>query len=160
MKRLGVGWAMQDAMFLEGDKILVSKGADALKRMPPINTAMRVGVNIGAGTDAHRVANYNPFIALRWMLDGKSASGTTLRGSEETPNRLQSLRMYTSGSAWLAHDDAMRGSLEVGKWADLAVLTKDYFSIPVHEIDQIHSVLTMVGGKVVHAEGSYSNLKK
>jgi predicted amidohydrolase YtcJ len=68
--------------------------------------------------------------------------------------------MYTSGSAWLAHDDAMRGSLEVGKWADLAVLTKDYFSIPVHEIDQIHSVLTMVGGKVVHAEGSYSNLKK
>ena len=160
MKKLGIGWAMQDAMFLDGDKTLASKGAEALKRMPPIKTAMRVGVTIGAGTDAHRVANYNPFIALRWMLDGKSASGTPLRGPEETPDRLQSLRMYTLGSAWLAHDDARRGSLELGKWADLAVLTKDYFSIPVQEIDQIHSVLTMVGGKVVHAEGNYTPFKK
>ena len=77
------------------------------------------------GTGAHRVANYNPFIALRWMLDGKSAGGLALRGAEETPTRLEALRMYTSGSAWFAHDEAKRGTLEVGKLADLAVLNRD-----------------------------------
>lgn len=155
MKALGIGWAMQDAMYYDGERELKEKGADALKRMPPMRTAMKVGVVIGAGTDAHRVANYNPFIALRWMLDGKSAGGIALRGPEETPMRLEALRMYTSGSAWFAHDEARRGSLVVGKLADLAVLSGDYMTIPVEQIGGLHSVLTLVGGRMVYAEGPY-----
>ena len=150
MKELGVGWAMQDAMYLEGDRAVVEHGEKALERMPPLRTALRVGVNIGAGTDAHRVADYNPFIALRWMLDGKSASGRPLRGTDETPSRLEALRLYTQGSAWLAHDDHRRGTLEVGKWADLVVLSHDYFSVPLEQMAQTESVLTLVGGRVVY----------
>jgi len=105
MKALGVGWAIQDAMYLDGDKALHRHGDKQLERMPPINTALKLGIPIGAGTDAHRVADYNPFIALRWMLDGKSASGRKLRGDDEIPSRMQALKMYTSGSAWLAHDE-------------------------------------------------------
>jgi predicted amidohydrolase YtcJ len=156
MKALGVGWAMQDAMYLEGDRALQEKGAAALSRMPPLRTALKTGVAIGAGTDAHRVANYNPFVALRWMVDGKSAAGTPLRAAEETPDRLQALRMYTSGSAWFAHDDAARGTLGVGKLADLAVLSRDYLTVPVQDIGAIHSLLTMVGGRIVHADGEYA----
>ncbi len=156
MKALGVGWAMQDAMYLEGDRALKEKGAAALSRMPPLRTALKTGVVIGAGTDAHRVANYNPFVALRWMVDGKSAAGTPLRAAEETPDRLEALRMYTSGSAWFAHDDAARGTLGVGKLADLAVLSQDYLTVPVQDIGAIHSLLTMVGGRIVHAEGEYA----
>jgi len=150
MKGLGVGWAMQDAMYMEGDRRLAAHGEKVMERMPPLNTAIRVGVRIGAGTDAHRVADYNPFIALRWMLDGKSASGRTLRASHEIPNRLQAIQMYTSGSAWLAKEDHLRGTLEVGKWADLAVLSKDYFRVPLAEMADIESVMTVVGGKVVY----------
>ena len=120
---------------------------------------MHVLMQFCAGTDAHRVANYNPFIALRWMLDGKSAGGMALRGPEETPSRLDALRMYTSGSAWFAHDEAKRGTLEIGKLADLAVLTKDYLTVPVDEIGGIASLLTMVGGRVVYAGGPYKNLE-
>ncbi len=156
MKALGVGWAMQDAMYLEGNRALQEKGAAALSRMPPLRTALKTGVAIGAGTDAHRVANYNPFVALRWMVDGKSAAGTPLRAAEETPDRLAALRMYTSGSAWFAHDDAARGTLGVGKLADLAVLSQDYLTAPVQEIGAIYSLLTMVGGRIVHAEGDYA----
>jgi predicted amidohydrolase YtcJ len=156
MKALGVGWAMQDAMYLEGDRALKEKGAAALSRMPPLRTALRTGIAIGAGTDAHRVANYNPFVALRWMVDGKSAAGTPLRTAEETPGRLEALRMYTSGSAWFAHDDAARGTLGVGKLADLAVLSQDYLTAPVQDIGAIHSLLTMVGGRIVHADGEYA----
>jgi predicted amidohydrolase YtcJ len=159
MKALGVGWAMQDAMYYDGENALRHRGEAALKRMPPMRTALQTGVTIGAGTDAHRVANYNPFIALRWMLDGKSAGGLALRGPEETPNRLEALRMYTSGSAWFAHDDTRRGTLAVGKLADLAVLSKDYLSVPVQEIGGIQSLLTMVGGRVVYAEGPFARLE-
>jgi predicted amidohydrolase YtcJ len=158
MKKLGVGWALQDAMYYDGERELKIRGEAALKGMPPMRTALKAGVMVGAGTDAHRVANYSPFIALRWMLDGKSAGGVALRGPEETPNRQEALRMYTSGSAWLAHDEARRGTLAVGKLADLAVLSQDYLSVPVDEIGNIHSLLTLVGGRVVYAEGPYAAL--
>jgi predicted amidohydrolase YtcJ len=159
MQALGVGWAMQDAMYYDGERTLKSDGEAAVKRMPPMMTALKTGVAIGAGTDAHRVANYNPFIALRWMLDGKSAGGVSLRGPEETPNRLQALRMYTSGSAWFAHAESMRGSLEIGKLADLAVLSDDYFTMPIEKIGLLQSLLTLVGGKVVYADGPYKSLE-
>jgi predicted amidohydrolase YtcJ len=160
MKALGVGWAMQDAMYYEGERALKEKGEAALKRTPPMRTALKTGVVVGAGTDAHRVANYNPFIALRWMLDGKSAGGVALRGHEETPSRIEALHMYTSGSAWFARDEGKRGTLEPGKFADLAVLSKDYLGVPVEEIGGIQSLLTMVGGRVVYAEGPFAKFEE
>lgn len=159
MKALGVGWTMQDAMYYDGERLLKERGADALSRMPPLITAVRTGVAIGAGTDAHRVANYNPFVALRWMLDGKSAGGVPLRSPDETPDRLQALRMYTSGSAWFTHDDGTRGSLTTGRLADLAVLSADYLTVAVEDIGAIHSLLTMIGGRVVYAGRDFANLR-
>jgi ubiquinone biosynthesis protein len=70
-------------------------------------------------------------------------------------SRIEALRMYTAGSAWFAHDDQRRGALGIGKLADLAVLDKDYLSVPLEEIGGLHSLLTMVGGRVVYAEGAY-----
>jgi predicted amidohydrolase YtcJ len=158
MKALGVGWTMQDAMYFGGDGFLQERGRDDGLRTPPLNTARRIGVVTGAGTDAHRVASYNPFTALQWLLDGRTVSGTVLRGASETPSRADALRLYTMGSAWFSFDDAMRGSLEVGKLADLAVLSKDYMTIPVTEIGGLESLLTMVGGRVVYAAGPYAQL--
>jgi len=112
---------------------------------------------VGAGTDAHRVAPYNPFTALQWALDGKTVSGKTLRGPEETPSRANALVSYTRGSAWFSHNDDKRGSLETGKFADLAVLTKDYMTIPVDQIGRLESLLTMVGGRIVYAADPFAN---
>jgi len=148
MKALGVGWALQDAGYFEGEQQLKEKGAEAMKRIPRMNSAMYIGVHVGAGTDAHRVMSYNPWIALRWMLDGKTVGGAAWRGPEETPTRVNALRMYTQGSAWFAFAEKERGSLEVGKLADLAVLSKDYFKVPVEEIGEIEAVMTVVGGRV------------
>ena len=160
MKALGVGWALQDAMYFDGERFRKEKGAEAARRAPPIKTALRLGVNVGAGTDAHRVASYNPFVALRWMLDGKTVAGDALRGPEETPTREEALRMYTLGSAWFAHDDDKRGSLVVGKLADLAVLSKDYMKAPLEDIGRIESLLTMVGGRIVYAAGPYAGFEE
>jgi predicted amidohydrolase YtcJ len=150
MKSLGVGWTVQDAMYFDGEGFQQREGKDAAARVPPVVTAKSIGVAMGAGTDAHRVMSYNPFTALQWFLDGKTVSGTAIRGAEETPSRAEALRLYTLGSAWFSFDETRRGSLEVGKLADLAVLSKDYMTVPVSEVGGIESVLTMVGGKVVY----------
>jgi predicted amidohydrolase YtcJ len=113
----------------------------------------------GAGTDAHRVASYNPFTALQWFLDGKTVSGTALRGPAETPSRNEALRLYTLGSAWFSKDEGKRGSLEAGKLADLAVLSKDYFTVPVDQVGEIESLLTMVGGRVAYSAGPFESLQ-
>ena len=149
MKALGIGWTMQDAMYMGGDRMASAAGADPL-HMPPLVTALRLGVPIGAGTDAHRVASYNPFVALQWMLDGKTVAGRSTRGPDETPTREQALRMYTLGSAWFSFDEVRRGSLEVGKLADFAILDRDFFTVPVEQIGATTSLLTIVGGKPVH----------
>ncbi len=158
MKALGVGWTVQDAMYFGGDAYVQQAGADAARRVPPVETGKKIGVPIGAGTDAHRVASYNPFTSLQWFLDGKTVGGHVIRGPEETPDRMDALRFYTLGSAWFSFDESKRGSLEPGKYADLAVLSKDYLTIPVEDVHTIESVLTMVGGKVVYAVGPYANL--
>jgi hypothetical protein len=118
-----------------------------------------MGVVVGAGTDAHRVASYNPFTALQWLLDGRTVGGLVMRGPEEIPIRMDALRFYTMGSAWFSFDEGRRGSLEVGKLADLAVLSADYMTVPVERIGSIESVLTMVGGRVVYASGAYGQLE-
>jgi hypothetical protein len=151
MKALGVGWTVQDAMYFGGEAFRDSVGPESARRTPPVVTARRIGVAVGAGTDAHRVASYNPFTALQWFLDGKTVGGVALRGPEETPDRADALRLYTVGSAWFSHDDDERGSLEVGKLADLAVLSQDYMTAPVDRIGATESLLTMVGGKIVYA---------
>ena len=142
MKAMGVGWTIQrpDAASVEN--------------------AEELGVHMGAGTDAHRVASYNPFTALQWSLfDSKNAGGAR-RGPEQTPTREDALRAYTIGSAWFSFDENKRGSLEPGKLADLAVLSKDFMTVPVDQIGSIESVLTMVGGKVVYAAGPFTLLEQ
>jgi hypothetical protein len=159
MKALGIGWTVQDARYNSSDEVLKGEGASAVRREPPVNTGIKSGVAIGAGTDAHRVSTYNPFTVLQWFLDGKNAGGTLLRGPEETPGRADALRFYTAGSAWVSHDEDVRGSLEAGKFADLAVLSKDYMTVPVDQVGGIESLLTMVGGRIVYAAGPYKALE-
>jgi predicted amidohydrolase YtcJ len=156
MKALGVGWTVQDAMYFSGEQFQQQEGAVAARRVPPVETAKKTGVMVGAGTDAHRVASYNPFTALQWFLDGKTVSGVALRGPEETPSREDALRFYTLGSAWFSFDETKRGSLEPGKLADLAVLSKDYLTVPVDQVGGIESLLTIVGGKIVYAASPFS----
>jgi predicted amidohydrolase YtcJ len=142
MKALGVGWTMQPG-----------------RTLPPVETAKEMGVVVGAGTDAHRVASYNPFTALQLLLGGNSIGDAEPRGSKEIPTRAEALRLYTMGSAWFSHDEDERGSLEPGKLADLAVLSKDYMTAPVEQIGAIESVLTMLGGKIVYAAGPYGQFE-
>jgi len=146
-------------LYFRGEAFLGQRGLETVRLMPPIGTAMKLGLPIGGGTDAHRVMSYNPFISLQWMVDGKTVAGMPTRSAGEIPTRLEALKFYTQGSAWFAFDEGNRGALAVGQLADLAVLSKDYLGVPVDEIGSIHAVLTMIGGRVVFAEEPYGGLE-
>ena len=152
MAALGVAWSTQLGPYYHGDEMLASHG-DAARRMPPLVSALKAGVQVAVGTDAHRVASYNPFLMLQWALDGKTIRGTALRSADEIPSREAALRMMTVNSAWFSFDDGQRGTLEVGKLADFAILDRDFFSVPAEAIGATTSLMTVVGGRVVHAAG-------
>jgi predicted amidohydrolase YtcJ len=156
MKAMGVGWLMQNAFYFRGEAFLGQRGAEAAWHVPPIVSALRMGLPVGGGTDAHRVMWYSPFVSLQWMLDGKTLGGIAMRAPEELPTRMQALRLYSEGSAWFTFDERERGSLAVGRLADLAVLSKDYLTVPTAEIGSIVSLLTMVGGRIVYADGPFA----
>lgn len=158
MKSLGLIWGVQDGLYFGGERLQREVGIDLVRRLPPIATAMRLGLTVAGGTDAHRVSSYNPFVALQWYLDGTTIGGIRTRGDAEAPSRRQALQMYTRNSAFMANDDDRRGTLEPGKFADLAVLSSDYLTAPVNEIGKIRSVLTMVGGNVVYADQPFAKL--
>jgi predicted amidohydrolase YtcJ len=159
MKRMGVGWLMQNAFYFRGEAFLGQRGLDAARLAPPIVSALRMGIPVGGGTDAHRVMWYSPFVSLQWMLDGKTIAGTATRGPGELPTRIEALRLYTEGSAWFVFDEDKRGALAPGRLADLVVLSKDYLTVPIAEIGTITSRLTMVGGRVVYATGPYASFE-
>jgi hypothetical protein len=73
---------------------------------------------------------------------------------------MTALRFYTLGSAWLSFDDDVRGSLEIGKVADLAVLSQDYLTVPLDEVGELESELTLLGGEVVYAAGELGYLER
>jgi predicted amidohydrolase YtcJ len=160
MKTMGIGWLVQNALYFRGEAFLARRGADVTFGVPPIVSAIDMGLRVGGGTDAHRVMWPNPFVALQWMLDGKTIGGVALRAADELPSRIQALRLFTEGSAWFAFEEGRRGRLAPGWLADLAVLTEDYLTVPVERIGSIASVLTMVGGQVVYADIPFAGMEQ
>ncbi len=160
LKTLGMGWLVQNAFYFRGEAFLGQRGADAARRAPPLASALRLQLPVGGGTDAHRVMTPNPFTSLQWMLDGKTISGIALRAPAELPTRIEALRLYTQGSAWFSFEEHRRGALAVGQQADLAVLSRDYLSVPVEQIGSTVSLLTMVDGRIVYADGPYAALEE
>ena len=159
MKALGVGWLMQDGLYFAAPSYIAERDEAQMRRTPPIVSALRLGLAVGGGTDANRVMIENPFVSLRWMLDGRTVDGIETRGVKEIPSREEALRIYTEGSAWFAHDENHRGRLMPGMLADLVVLNDNYFTVPVSDIVKIKSLLTMVGGQIVYASGPFSGLE-
>ncbi|HEV8640570.1 MAG TPA: amidohydrolase [Methylomirabilota bacterium] len=148
MKRLGMGLTVQDRQVIQGD-IMRRVWGESMAGKPPLKAIYQSGVPMGGGTDGTIVAPNSPFVSLWWMITGKMLRGDVARAREHL-TREEALRVYTRGSAWVAHTEDRVGSLEPGKLADLIVLTEDYLAVPEDRIPGIRSVLTIVGGNVVY----------
>jgi predicted amidohydrolase YtcJ len=149
---------IQNRMSLDGEAFLAKYGASLASDAPPIARVREMGIPIACGTDGNRATSYNPWIGVHWLLTGKTLGGAQLQGGRNLLDRTEALRMWTAGGAWMSSEEDKKGTLEPGKLADLVVLSGDYFSMPVDEVKNLESVLTMVGGKVVYAAGPHAAL--
>jgi predicted amidohydrolase YtcJ len=152
------GIAVQHRMTFQGEYFVDRYGAKAAERTPPLAQIIAAGVPIGAGTDATRVASHNPWVSLAWLVTGKTLGGLELYPRENRMDRETALRMWTEKNTWFSSEEGKKGQIKVGQLADCAVLSADYFAVPEDEIAGLESVLTVLGGKVVHGAGPFSGM--
>jgi predicted amidohydrolase YtcJ len=159
VRSLGGGIAIQDRIAFQGEYFVNRYGVDVANRTPPIRSMLDLGLPVGAGTDATRVSSYNPWLALYWLVSGRTIGGTELQSGANRLDRREALGLYTVGSSWFSGEAGRKGALAVGQLADLAVLSDDYFSVDEETIKDIEAVLTIVGGEVVHAAAEFAGLQ-
>ena len=143
LKDLGAGASAQTWLYL-------SAGGG-----PPFRRIVDSEIPAGVGTDSTNVSALDPWLSLFYMTTGRNLSGTLTNDGQQI-SRVEALRLYTEGAAWFSFDDHQVGSFVEGKYADLAVLSHDYLTVPDQTIRKIESVMTLVGGNVVHASAPFT----
>jgi hypothetical protein len=155
---LGGGVAVQHRMAYQGEYFLERYGAAAAEATPPIARMLEKGLKVSAGTDATRVASYNPWVSLAWMITGKTVGGARLYSQRNCLDRESALRMCTENVTWFSNEEGKKGRIVEGQLADLIVPDRDFFGVPEDEIADMTSDLTMVGGKIVYGAGDFARL--
>ena len=158
IKALNGGIAIQARMAYAGEFFVERYGADKAKQTPPVKKMIEMGLPVGAGTDGTRVASYNPWPALYWLISGKTVGDFQLAEEANQLTREEALHLYTKGSAWVSKEENVKGTLENGMYADFTILSEDYFTIPVKQINDLKAVLTIVDGKVVYGADEFKTM--
>ena len=158
IRAVGGGIAIQHRMAYQGEYFVDRYGAAAAAHAPPVRRMLDAGLPVGAGTDATRVASYNPWVSLYWLVTGRTVGGRQLYDESNRLDRATALRLWTEGSAWFSSEDGRKGRLVPGQLADFAVLSADYFEVEDEAIKDVTSLMTVVGGRIVHAAGQFASL--
>jgi predicted amidohydrolase YtcJ len=140
LKKLGVGVSIRGWMYLN----------EGGQEIPPNRTIMESGVHASFGSDGP--SPISPWRHIYSLVTGKNHAGKIIT-TDQTVSRIEALRLYTIDGSWFSFDENKTGSIETGKLADLAVLSDDFLDparVPDEAIKQIHSVLTIVGGRITH----------
>ncbi len=155
---LGGGVAVQHRMAYQGEYFVERYGARAAEATPPVARMLDRGLKVSAGTDATRVASYNPWVSLSWLVTGRTVGGLRLYPRANCLDRETALRMWTENVTWFSDEEGRKGQIMAGQLADLIVPDRDFFGCAEDDIAGTTSELTMVGGRVVYAAGDFAAL--
>jgi predicted amidohydrolase YtcJ len=153
MKNLGMYAAVHPWAVINGG-INQAVFGDAAYDMAQLRTIQNSGVMWGFGSDGSRANQIRPFTTLWWAVTGKMVGGTRALRETQTIGREDALIAHTRRNAHFIFQEDNLGSIQPGKLADLVVLDRDYLTVPVDQIKDIKSVMTMVGGRVVYDAGA------
>jgi len=135
-------------IYWEGDLLFRDVGERRAQNYKPARTYLDRGVVVTASSDVTSTVSANPFIALYALVTRKNKLGQLI-APHEAISREEALRAYTASGTWLTREEGLKGTIEVGKLADMAVLDRDYFAVPDEESKEIQVDMTVVGGKIV-----------
>jgi predicted amidohydrolase YtcJ len=155
VKALGGGVAVQFRMYFQGELYNKMYGQPKTQ-LPPIKKMLAMGIPVGMGTDAPRISTYNPWMALHWLLTGKTIGGMQFWPQDQVLDKFTALQLYTSGSAWCSGEQDVKGKLIKGMYADMVILSDDYFTAGNEQVKHITALMTVVNGKIVYASGKYA----
>jgi predicted amidohydrolase YtcJ len=155
---LGGGIAVQHRMAYQGEYFVERYGASAAESTPPFARMLEKGVKVSAGTDATRVASYNPWVSLSWLVTGKTVGGMQIYPRRNCLDRETALRMWTEKVTWFSNEEGKKGRIEIGQFGDLIVPSSDFFSCSEAQIADLTSDLTVLGGRVVYGKGDFAQL--
>lgn len=158
VKKLGGGIALDTKLAMHGEAFVKTYGAEKASQTPRLRELYDSGVPITMTTDAFRVASFNPWIGISWMITGKSVSGTEVLAKNNRLTREEALKLFTVAPTWIEDQEREMGKIIPGHFADFVLLNKDYFTIPDDEIKTISSLLTVVDGRVVFGADEYKSL--
>jgi predicted amidohydrolase YtcJ len=147
MKRLGLYAGLHSRPLIQGALMHAVHGERAWD-MPPFKRVQESGIVWGLGSDATAVTPSNPFYTLWFAVTGRMIGGRKV--NRQTISREQALIAHTRSNAHFIFQESNLGSIQPGKYADLLVLDRDYFSVPAAQIRDIRPLMTMVGGKIVY----------
>ena len=156
-KKMGVSFDCQPAwLHLDGPAIKDVFGPARMSHFLPFRSIFDAGIVVAGGSDhmirfdSRAVVNpYNPFFGMWMAITRKMVDGEVMH-PEQAISREEALRMWTLNGAYLSFEEGIKGSIEPGKLADLAVISKDYLTCPVEEIKDIEALETMVDGRIVY----------
>jgi len=147
MKKLGMNAQIHSRPLIQG--VLMHRiHGEAAWDMPPFRRVQDSGITWGLGSDATAVTTSNPFYTLSFAVTGKMIGGHHV--NRQSVTREEALIAHTRSNALILFQEGNLGSLAPGKYADLLVLDRDYFTVPVDQIKDIKPLMTMVGGRVVY----------
>ncbi len=141
-KKIGAGIAIHPFTYLAG-----APGAG-----PPIRTILESGIRAGAGSDSAQISTLDPWLMVYFMVTGKNAAGQVINDGQQI-TRSQALRLYTADNGWFLHEEQNLGSLEIGKYGDVAVLSADFFdprAVPDEQIKRLKAAITVLNGRVIY----------
>ena len=145
MKALGVGVRAHGYRVLSG-----STGQAG----PPYRMLLDSGIRVGTGMDGAQASPINPWMHVYYMVTGRNVRGEVINDGQQI-TRQEAVWLYTGANGWFSREENTLGTIEVGRLADLAVLNADVFdpkAVPDESIRRVHSVLTILGGRVVHGD--------
>jgi predicted amidohydrolase YtcJ len=153
---LGGGIAIQHRMAYQGEYFVERYGPGAAQATPPIAKMIERGLKVSAGTDATRVASYNPWVALAWLVTGKTVGGLSLYPRHNCLDRETALRLWTEKGTWFSNEEGKKGRITIGQLADMIVPDRDFFACPESDIADTVALLTIVGGRVVYGADEFA----
>jgi hypothetical protein len=156
MKDLGVVVSTQPQFLrMGGDGFEQLFGEERARRAIVTREWLEAGVPVALGSDAPTTPWYTPQVTLFGALTRVTASNRR-HEPDQALTIQEALRAHTMGSAYAGHEEDIKGSIEVGKLADLAVWGEDPYTAPVQRLWQIPIEMTLVSGKIVHQGGDTS----
>jgi hypothetical protein len=119
---------------------------------PPFRMILDNGIHVGMSSDGMQIAPMNPWLHMYYATTGLNARQVLINGAQKI-TRQEILKLYTANNGWFLREEDRVGTIETGKLADVAVLSDDYFTVPDESLKKIRSILTVVGGNIVHNAG-------